>query len=92
MGVKSGWSGCFSGIVIVALLTIFENMSLNHDHICNNDNSTNVSATLKSLIFPGFENIKAALRILATLPVTTCECVRLCHKLKHYNRSTMKNE
>ena len=32
------------------------------------DHRNNVSATLKTLIFPAFENIKAALRILATLP------------------------
>ena len=35
------------------------------------DHPNNVSATLKTLIFPGFENIKSALRILATLPVTS---------------------
>ena len=33
----------------------------------------NVSETLKLLSFPGFENIKVSLRILATLPVISCE-------------------
>ena len=55
----------------------------------------NVSETLKLLSFPGFENIKVSLRILATLPVTSCECERsfsALRRLKNYNRSTMKNE
>ena len=59
------------------------------------DHPNNVSATLKTLIFPGFENIKSALKILATLPVTSCECERsfsALRRLKNCNRSTMKNE
>ena len=51
-----------------------------------------VAATLKSVSFDGFQNIKVALRILGTLPVTSCECERsisaLC-RLKTYTRSTM---
>ena len=35
--------------------------------------ANNVSVTLKTLIFPGFENFKVALRILATLPMTSYE-------------------
>jgi hypothetical protein len=34
----------------------------------------NISLTLKAVSFPGFKNIKVALRILGTLPVTSCEC------------------
>ena len=51
-----------------------------------------VASTLKALNFNGFENIKVALRILATLPVTSCECERsisALRRLKTYNRSTM---
>ena len=52
----------------------------------------NISSTLKSINFPDFENIKMLLRILATLPVTSCECERsfsALRRLKNYNRSTM---
>ena len=52
----------------------------------------NISSTLKSINFPGFENIKILLRILATLPITSCECERsfsALRRLKNYNRSTM---
>ena len=52
----------------------------------------NISTTLKAISFPGFENIKVALRILATLPVTSCECERpfsALRRLKNYNRSTI---
>ena len=58
------------------------------------DHPNNISATLKTLIFPGFENTKLALRILATLPVTSCECERsfsALRRLQNYNMSTMKN-
>ena len=54
-----------------------------------------VSATLKSINFPCFPIIKTALRILGTLPVTSCYCERsfsaLCN-LKVFNRSTMCTE
>ena len=56
------------------------------------DHPNNVSSTLKTLIFPDFENIKTTLRILETLHVTSFECERSCKKLKHYNRSIMKYE
>jgi hypothetical protein len=52
----------------------------------------NVSATLKAINFPGFENIKVLLRILGTIPVTSCECERsfsALRRLKDYTRSTM---
>ena len=54
-----------------------------------------VSTTLKSINFPCFPIIKTALRILGTLPVTSCSCERsfsALRKLKMYNRSTMSNE
>ena len=54
-----------------------------------------VSATLKSINFPCFPIIKTALRILGTLPVTSCSCERsfsALRKLKMYNRSTMCDE
>ena len=36
----------------------------------------NISSTLKSINFSSFNNIKICLRILGTLPVTTCTCER----------------
>ena len=47
-----------------------------HWKIFKGDHPNYVIATIKTLIFPGFENIKAALRIHATLPVTFYECKR----------------
>ncbi|XP_065667641.1 52 kDa repressor of the inhibitor of the protein kinase-like [Hydra vulgaris] len=55
----------------------------------------NISLTLKSISFPGFENIKIALRILGTLPVTSCECERsfsVMRRLKDYMRTTMSED
>ena len=55
----------------------------------------NISSTLKAVSFQSFENIKVALRILGTLPVTSCECERTfsaMRRLKNYNRSTMIGE
>ena len=43
----------------------------------------------------GFENIKVILRILGTLPITSCECERsisTLRNLKNYQRSTMAEE
>ena len=51
--------------------------------------------TLKAIMFPDFENIKVLLRILCTLPVTSCECERsfsALKRLKNYTRSTMTGE
>ena len=48
--------------------------------------------TLKAINFDGFENIKVILHILATLPITSCECERTIsalRTLKNYQRSTM---
>ena len=55
----------------------------------------NVSNTLKSIKFSGFQNIKVALRIIGTLPVTSCECERsfsALRRLKTYTCSTMVAE
>ena len=51
-----------------------------------------ITATLTHLAFHGFDNIKISLCILATLPVTSCECERslsALKRLKIYSRSTM---
>ena len=54
-----------------------------------------VTSTLKAIDFPCFDTIKVALRILGTIPVTSCSCERsfsALRMLKTYNRSTMCNE
>ncbi|XP_065658916.1 52 kDa repressor of the inhibitor of the protein kinase-like [Hydra vulgaris] len=38
--------------------------------------SFNITETLKAINFPGFENIKIILQLLATFPLTSCECER----------------
>ena len=51
-----------------------------------------VGQTLKAMPHGVFPNIEVALRILATLPVTSCECERsfsALRRLKDYSRSTM---
>ena len=55
----------------------------------------NVSSTLKIIHYPCFKNLKIALRILGTLPVTSCECERsfsTLKRLKTYTRSSMGEE
>ena len=50
------------------------------------------STNVPSIKFSGFQNIKIALRIIGTLPVTSCECERsfpALRRLKTYTRSTM---
>ena len=54
-----------------------------------------VAATLKAVNFEAFENITVALRILGTLPITSCECERsisALRRLKNYSRSTMVDD
>lgn len=56
---------------------------------------SNIALTLKAISFDGFENIKVLLRILGTLPITSCECERSISALrilKDYKRSTMVEE
>ena len=53
------------------------------------------SSTLKGINFPCFPIIKTPLRILATVPVTSCACERSFSSsklLKTYNRSAMTND
>ena len=55
----------------------------------------NISSTLKVINFPGFENIKVALRILGRITVTSCECERsfsALRYLKSYILSTIVQE
>ena len=55
----------------------------------------NVQTTLMALPYPGFENIKVALRILATLPITSNEAERsfsAMKRLKTFTRSMMGND
>ncbi len=42
----------------------------------------NIATTLKAINFDGFENIKIILRILGTLPITSCECERTISALR----------
>ena len=54
-----------------------------------------VSDTLKNCDELAFPNIYVALKILAVLPVTTCECERsvsALRRMKTWLRSTMANE
>ena len=54
-----------------------------------------VGETLKYMPHGVFHNIEVSLRILATLPVTSCECERsfsALRRLKNYNHSTMLSE
>ena len=54
-----------------------------------------VGENLKSMPHDMFHNIEVSLRILATLPVTSCECERsfsALRRLKNYNRSTMLSD
>ena len=54
-----------------------------------------IAQTLKTVDLKVFQNLNVVLRILATIPVTTCECERsfsALRKLKHYTRTTMVSE
>ena len=56
---------------------------------------SNSASTLKAISFDGFENIKVLLRILGTLPITSCECehsISQLRILKDYKHSTMVKE
>ena len=54
-----------------------------------------IRTTVKTSSFPRFQNIQMALKILATMPVTSCSCERtlsaMC-RLKDYITSTMNND
>ena len=49
---------------------------------------SHISEVLKLPITKGFVNIYVALRILATLPVTTCECERSFSAMRHLKKWT----
>ena len=73
---------------IEAELELWEEYWVNHKELCPN----NASSTLKAVDFEAFHNIKIALSILATIPITSCECERSfsgMRRLKSYLRSTM---
>ena len=56
------------------------------------DLPTNISETLNAINVAAFPNIKTALRILATIPITSCECERAFSDMKFIKsslRSTM---
>ena len=61
----------------------------------NGDIPDEIRTTIKTVSFPGFQNIQMALKILATMPVTSCSSERsfsaMC-RLKNYTRSTMIND
>ena len=67
------------------------------EHHCDNclaNLPNSVSATLKQISFPCFPVIKRALRILGTIPVSSCACERSFSSMKLLqtcNRSTMTN-
>ena len=74
-----------------AELDLWETYWLNNT-ICHPDN---ISSTLKSINFSSFNNIKICLRVLWTLPVTTCTyeiSFSSMRRLKNYIHSTMVSE
>lgn len=78
-------------------LEVWERFWVNMQKNDPNSIPDSLEATLKS--FPHcdgiFTNIEAALRILATIPMTSCECERsfsAMKRLKNYSRSTMTEE
>ena len=74
-----------------AELDFWETYWLNNTS-CHPDN---ILSTLKSINFSSFSNIKICLRILGTLPVTTCTCERSfssMRRLKNYTHSTIVSE
>ena len=74
-----------------AVLDLWETYWLNNA----NCHPENISLTLKSINFSSFINIKICLRILGTLPVTTCTCNRSfssMRRLKNYTCSTVVPE
>ena len=54
-----------------------------------------IRTAMKTISFPGFQNIQVTLKILATMPVTSCSRERsfsAMSQLKNYTRSTMTND
>ena len=61
-----------SPLRIEAELDLWEEFWLTHKDIC----PSSITDTLMNVPLSGFSNIKVALKILATLPITSCECER----------------
>ena len=78
-------------IRIEAELGHWEEFWLTHKELC----PSNISDTLKAIPPTGFPNIRVALRILATIPITSCECERSFSGMKRVKlclRSMMGSE
>ena len=61
----------------------------------NGDIPDEMRTTMKTISFPGFKNIQMAIKILATMPVTSCSCEKsfsAIRRLKNYTRSTMTKD
>ena len=74
-----------------AELNLWESHWLNS----NNELPNTIEKTLTSVDLSYFQNLSVLLRIMATIPVTTCECERAVsalRRLKDYKRSTMVAE
>ena len=62
---------------------------------CIGDIPDEITTAMKAISFPRFKNIQMALKILATMPVTSCSCEKsfsAMRRLKNYTRSTMTND
>ena len=80
-----------SSLRVEAELDLWEEYWLTHKEIC----PSSIAATLKSVPPSGFSNIRMALKILATLPITSCECERSfsgMKRVKTYLSSKMGQE
>ena len=55
----------------------FQEIETWRDIVLNHDTPpSNVKNTLKAFQFSGLENVKTSLKILGTIPITSCECER----------------
>ena len=74
----------------------FQELDTWRDIVLNHDSPpSNVITTLKTFKFSGIENIKTALKILATIPIPSCECERSfsgMRRLVNCCRTTMSGE
>ena len=62
---------------------------------CIGDIPYEITSAMKAISFPRFKNIQMALKLLTTMPVTSCSCERsfsAMRRLKNYTRSTMTND
>ena len=74
----------------------FQEIETWRDIVLNHDTPpSNVKNTLKAFQFSGLENVKTSLKILGTIPITSCECERSfsgMRRLVNFCRSTMLEE